>query len=193
MLLSGAEMKYFLDKTVIHIEFPNHARKGPEHRHERSFAELLCMSSRDMAYGYRYRKEVKTKAVKLHSKLISSVILSVLANHEPGYQSTEHQVVSWDRLKKEKLWLKIGIKIGPKEIRRLDWVIHGLLISDGDSVQRWINSILRWEAFLIKDEEFESSDVEYDNCHKIMPIPAESEDQEQLERPRKRQKLCILC
>ena len=169
MLLSGTEMKYFLDKTTIHIEFPNHAKTISKDRYERSFAELLCMDSNDMAYGYRTKKAVAAKAVKLHSKLISSVILSILANHKPGYQRTDHEILSWERLKKERLWVKVGIKIGPKEIRRLDWVIHGLIVSNGESAQRWINSILRWEAFLIGDKEYESSDVEYDDNHKIMP------------------------
>ena len=162
-------MKYFLDKTTIHIEFPNHAKTISKDRYERSFAELLCMDSNDMAYGYRTKKAVAAKAVKLHSKLISSVILSILANHKPGHQRTDHEILSWERLKKERLWVKVGIKIGPKEIRRLDWVIHGLIVSNGESAQRWINSILRWEAFLIGDKEYESSDVEYDDNHKIMP------------------------
>ena len=186
-------MKYFLDKTTIHIEFPNHAKKLSKDRYVRSFAELLCMDSQDMAYGYRAKKEVKSKAVKLHAKLISSVILSILANHKPGYQRTDQEIVSWSRLKKERLWLKIGIKIGPKEIHRLDWVIHGLIVFNGESAERWINSILRWEAFLIKDEDLESSDVEYDNNHKITPNPSSNINGEQKIRPYKRRNKCTLC
>ena len=196
MLLSGAEMEYFLDRTTTHIEFPNHYqqhKKITRDRYERSFAELLCMNSSDMVFGYRTKREVKAKAVKLHSKLISSVILSILINHKSGYQRTNQEVLSWDYLNKEKLWVKVGIKIGTREIRRLDWVIHELIVSDGESTQRWIKSIPRWEAFLITDEEYESSDNEYGDDHKIMPNIKKNINERQRNVPSRRLKKCILC
>ena len=193
MLLSRAEMKYFLEKTTIHIEIPSNEKKNSNDRYERSFAELLCMGSGDLACGYRMKEEVKAKAVKMHSKAISSVILSILADHKPGYKRTDHEVLSWDRLKKKKLWLKIGIRIGSKEIRRLDWVIHEQIVSDGESTKRWIDSIDRWEAFLIKDEEYESSDMEYDDNYKIWPDVTKNADEKQRNIPEKRPSKCILC
>ena len=194
MILSDSEMQYLLGKTTIHIEFPAHAiQASTSDRYEKSFAQILSMSSRDMAYGYRMRKNVASKAVRLHSKLIASVILSILDNQEPGCLRTENQTLSWKCLKDEKLWLKMGIRIGAKQICRLDWVIHGLLVSNTDSVYRWIDSISQWEAFPVYDETLEFSDLEYDSDSKIITTVTECADDRKLRKRRKRRKNCTLC
>ena len=194
MILSDSEMQYLLGKTTIHIEFPAHAiQAATSDRYEKSFAEILSMSSRDMACGYRMRKNVAAKAVKLHSKLITSVILSILANHKPGYLCTENQTLSWKCLKDEKLWLKMGIRLGVKQICRLDWVIHGLLVSNTDSVYRWIDSISQWEAFPVHDENLEFSDLEYDNDSKIITTVTGCAEEQKLRKRRERRMNCTLC
>ena len=194
MILSDSEMQYLLGKTTIHIEFPAHAiQASTSDRYEKSFAQILSMSSRDMAYGYRTGENVASKAVKLHSKLIASVILSILANQEPGCLCTENQTLSWKCLKDEKLWLKMGIRLGAKQICRLDWVIHGLLVSNTDSVYRWIDSISQWEAFPVHDETLDLSDLEYDNDSKIITTVTGCADDRKLRKPRKRRKNCTLC
>ena len=191
MILSDSGMQYLLGKITIHIEFPAHAsQQSPSDRYEKSFAQVLTMNSKDMAYGYRMRKDVATKAVKLHSKLIASVILSILANYKPGYLYTECQTLSWNCLKDEKLWLKMGIRLGAKQIYRLDWVIHGLLVSNTDSVYRWIDSISQWEAFPVHDETLELSDLEYDSDSKIITTVTGRADER---KRRKRRKHCTLC
>ena len=194
MILSDSEMQYLLGKTTIHIEFPAHAiQAATSDRYEKSFAEILSMSSRDMACGYRMRKNVAAKAVKLHSKLITSVILSILANHKPGYLCTENQTLSWKCLKDQKLWLKMGIRLGSKQICRLDWVIHGLLVSNTDSVYRWIDSISQWEAFPVHDENLEFSDLEYDNDSKIITTVTGCAEEQKLRKRRERRMNCTLC
>ena len=194
MILSDSEMQYLLGKTTIHIEFPAHAiQASTSDRYEKSFAQILSMSSRDMAYGYQMRKNVASKAVKLHSKLIASVILSILDNQEPGCLCTENQTLSWKCLKDEKLWLKMGIRIGAKQICRLDWVIYGLLVSNTDSVYRWIDSISQWEAFPVHDETLELSDLEYDTDSKIVTTVTGCADDRKLRKRRKRRKNCTLC
>ena len=194
MILSDSEMQYLLGKTTIHIEFPTHAiQASTSDRYEKSFAQILSMSSRDMAYGYRMGKKVASKAVKLHSKLIASVILSILANQEPGCLCTENQTLSWKCLKDEKLWLKMGIRLGAKQICRLDWVIHGLLVSNTDSVYRWIDSISQWEAFPVHDETLEFSELEYDSDSKIITTVTGGADDRKLRKRRKRRKNCTLC
>ena len=194
MILSDSEMQYLLGKTTIHIEFPAHAiQAATSDRYEKSFAEILSMSSRDMACGYRMRKNVAAKAVKLHSKLITSVILSILANHKPGYLCTENQTLSWKCLKDQKLWLKMGIRLGSKQICRLDWVIHGLLVSNTDSVYRWIDSISQWEAFPVHDETLELSDLEYDSDSKIITTVTGCAEERKLRKRRNRRKNCTLC
>ena len=194
MILSDSEMQYLLGKTTIHIEFPAHAiQASTSDRYEKSFAEILSMSSRDMACGYRMRENVAAKAVKLHSKLIASVILSILANHKPGYLCTENQTLSWKCLKDQKLWLKMGIRLGSKQICRLDWVIHGLLVSNTDSVYRWIDSISQWEAFPVHDETLELSDLEYDSDSKIITTVTGCAEERKLRKRRNRRKNCTLC
>jgi len=194
MILSDSEMQYLLGKTTIHIEFPAHAiQASASDRYEKSFAEILSMSSRDMACGYRMRRNVAAKAVKLHSKLITSVILSILANHKPGYLCTENQTLSWKCLKDQKLWLKMGIRLDSKQICRLDWVIYGLLVSNTDSVYRWIDSISQWEAFPVHDETLEFSDLEYDSDSKIITTVKGCADDRKLRKRRKRRKNCTLC
>ena len=194
MILSDSEMQYLLGKTTIHIEFPAHAiQASTSDRYEKSFAEILSMSSRDMAYGYRMGKDVASKAVKLHSKLIASVILSILDNQEPGCLCTEDQTLSWKCLKDQKLWLKLGIRLGAKQICRLDWVIHGLLVSNTDSVYRWIDSISQWEAFPVLDETLEFSDLEYDSDSKIIITVTGCADDRKLRKRRKHRKNCTLC
>ena len=194
MILSDSEMQYLLGKTTIHIEFPAHAiQASTSDRYEKSFAQILSMSSRDMAYGYRMRKNVASKAVKLHSKLIASVILSILDNQEPGCLCTENQTLSWKCLKDEKLWLKMGIRIGAKQICRLDWVIHGLLVSNTDSVYRWIDSISQWEAFPVYHETLEFSDLEYDSDSKIIATVTGCADDRKLRKRQKSRKNCTLC
>ena len=194
MILSDSEMQYLLGKTTVHIEFPAHAiLESNSDRYEKSFAQILNMNSKDMAHGYQMRETVATKAVKLHSKLIASVILSILANHKPGYLSTENQTLSWKCLKDEKLWLKFGIRLGAKQISRLDWVIHGLLVSNTDSVYRWIDSICQWEAFSIHDETIEFSDLEYDNDSKEKTTNKRYSSDGKLRKRRKRRKNCTLC
>ena len=193
MILSDSEMQYLLGKTTIHIEFPTHAiQASTSDRYEKSFAQILSMSSRDMAYGYRMGKKVASKAVKLHSKLIASVILSILANQEPGCLCTENQTLSWKCLKDEKLWLKMGIRLGAKQICRLDWVIHGLLVSNTDSVYRWIDSISQWEAFPVHDETLEFSELEYDSESKIITTVTGCADDRKLRKRRKLRKNCTL-
>ena len=194
MILSDSEMQYLLGKTTIHIEFPAHAiQASTSDRYEKSFAQILSMSSRDMAYGYQMRKNVASKAVKLHSKLIASVILSILDNQEPGCLCTEDQTLSWKCLKDQKLWLKMGIRLGAKQIYRLDWVIHGLLVSNTDSVYRWIDSISQWEAFPVHDETLELSDLEYDTDSKIVTTVTGCADDRKLRKRRKSRKNCTLC
>ena len=194
MILSDSGMQYLLGKITIHIEFPAHAiQASTSDRYEKSFAEILSMSSRDMACGYRMRENVAAKAVKLHSKLITSVILSILANHKPGYLCTENQTLSWKCLKDQKLWLKMGIRLGSKQICRLDWVIHGLLVSNTDSVYRWIDSISQWEAFPVHDETLEFSDLEYDSDSKIITTVTGCAEERKLRKRRNRRKNCTLC
>ena len=194
MILSDSEMQYLLGKTTIHIEFPAHAiQASASDRYVKSFAQTLSMSSIDMAYVYRMGKNVASKAVKLHSKLIASVILSILANQEPGCLCTENQTLSWKCLKDEKLWLKMGIRLGAKQICRLDWVIHGLLVSNTDSVYRWIDSISQWEAFPVHDDTLEFSDLEYDSDSKIITTVKGCADDRKLRKRRKRRKNCTLC
>ena len=194
MILSDSEMQYLLGKITVHIEFPAHMiQESTSNRYERSFAQILSMDSKDMAHGYQKRKSVAAKAVKLHSKLIASVILWILANHEPGYLCTENQTLSWKCLKDEKLWLKMGIRLGAKQICRLDWVIHGLLVSNTDSVYRWIDSISQWEAFPVYDETLEFSDLEYDSDSKIITTVTGCADDRKLRKRQKSRKNCTLC
>ena len=174
MTLSALEMQHALDKTTIYIEVPDHVASSMTNgRYERSFSEILNMSSTDMAHGYLPRKDVVTKAKKLHAKLISSIILSTLTDHQPGYQSSERRTLSWRKLKKDKLWLTTGIQLGSKPVHRLDWVIHQLLISDTDSVRRWIESVVRWESFQINEDEGLHSDLEFHASDKRLIMEVE--------------------
>ena len=184
-------MQYLLGKTTIHIEFPAHAVQNSNVGHyERSFSQILSMDSNDMAYGYIRRAKVVTKASKLHAKLIASVILSTLVNHYPGNQCTEHKILSWESLKNEKLWLKFGIQLKSKSIRRLDWLFHRLLVSNEDSVQRWINARSQWEAFPTEDQDADLSDLDFDDADKKVPTEVGLEGNPKL---KKHQKSCNLC
>ena len=79
----------------------------------------------------------------------------------------------------------MGIRLGAKQICRLDWVIHGLLVSNTDSVYRWI-------AFPVHDETLEFSELEYDSESKIITTVTGCADDRKLRKRRKRRKNCTL-
>ena len=128
----------------------------------KSFSELLCMDSYDLAEGYRRTNKIKQQALRNHARLIATVIIMTLRRYAPGFTSTETVTISWKRQKQEQPWKKFGVRRGNQTIQRVDWFLHNLMMHEGsDSIFRWLDSLNGWT--IIEDtNEDSASDLEYD-------------------------------
>jgi len=163
-MYSGREMKFSLNQVTARIECPDDRKLVSN----KTFCELLCMSSSDMVYGYRTRMKVINQAQRNHARFIASIILMVLLSKEKDFISTKALMVSWEEQKNRQLWKRLGIKRGEDSVERLDWFLYKIMINEG-SIQGWLNLHAKWELMEIEDDG-NKSDTSYDDSERVVSV-----------------------
>ena len=163
-MYSGREMKFSLNQVTARIECPDDRKLVSN----KTFCELLCMSSSDMVYGYRTRMKVINQAQRNHARFIASIILMVLLSKEKDFISTKALMVSWEEQKNRQLWKRLGIKRGKDSVERLDWFLYNIMIN-GESIQEWLNSPAKWELMETEDDG-NKSDTSYDDSERVVSV-----------------------
>ena len=157
-------MKFSLNQVTARIECPDNRKLVSN----KTFCELLCMSSSDMVYGYRTRMKVINQAQRNHARFIASIILMVLLSKEKDFISTKALMVSWEEQKNRQLWKRLGIKRGEDSVERLDWFLYKIMIN-GESIQEWLNSPAKWELMETEDDG-NKSDTSYDDSERVVSV-----------------------
>ena len=188
MTISGEDMRYQLNHVRVVISELNQLSEEQNNHTVKSFAEILCMDSRDLAVGFRYTTKIQQQATRNHARLLATIILMTIRDKGSGFTSAESATISWPELKHDHVWKKYGIKRGNQTIPRLDWFLHRLMIYEGTSIVQWLRSPDEW-TIIVYDDNDHKSDLEYDPQEKQTTMTTHTMNNK---RKHKHQKQCNL-
>ena len=190
MTISGENMRYKLGlvRVIVRESYQNSEEQND---HEiRTFAEILCMDSRDLAVGFRTTTKICRQATRNHARMLASIILMTIRDSEFGFASTEPITFSWPEQKHDHLWKKYSIKRGNQTIPRLDWFLHKLLTYEDTSIGQWLRMSDEW-TITEYDNNDNKSDLEYDPQEKQTLMTTQATNKHN-KRKHKLQKQCNL-
>ena len=165
MTISGEDLRNKLKLVRVMIRESNQTSEEQHNHASRSFAEILCMDSRDLAVGFRNTTKIRQQATRNYARLLASIILMAILDNEPGFVSTESITFLWSERQHDHLWKKFGIKRGNQTISRLDWFLQKLLIYEETAIVQWLRKSDEWTIIEYEDND-DRSDLEYDSQEK---------------------------
>ena len=190
MTTSSRDMRYRLNLSTVVLNDTNKL-SAEQDSSTRSFTEALCMDPYDLANGYHHRKQIKQQAVRNHTRLLASILITTLRRNISGFTPDETFTISWKEQKHKQPWKKFGIKRGNQTIQRLDWFLHKLIMQEGsNSILQWLDLPCDW-AIIEYTDDGDISDLEYDPDQK-QPSRTVNKSNKNDQRKEKHEKHCNL-